>query len=235
MNPPEQPSECLRCWRAYCEDPSGPTLVALLKSTSSEVRTGLIVAMEQQFFRQPSWRAAQHLSMLHLDRFQPHVGTSDLVRALFFADAACKLGKDEPRARLAFARVHWERRVPAAVLHDVAIALDGAAGLNGLPEQALALFRAEAYELRALSRSYLRQPVAALEALGEAERLAGRLSLEALCALLICSWPDTPHVAEWAAERLAAHEERLATRPRAWLSQVYRARLVHLLSSRSAP
>jgi hypothetical protein len=37
------------------------------------------------------------------------------VKALYFADRACVLSDNEPRARLAMGRVNWERRLPLNV------------------------------------------------------------------------------------------------------------------------
>jgi len=114
---------CFEAWELYQRDPS-QGLPVLLRTVPVEGREGLLVALEDLFFSGQNWRVAQHLALLHLDRLKPYCERIDTVRANYFAERACGLSDHDPRAQLALARVHWERRLSWAVLHDISTTLE---------------------------------------------------------------------------------------------------------------
>jgi hypothetical protein len=114
------------------------------------------------------------------------------VKALYFADQACTLSKDDSRARLVMGRVNWERRLPLAVFYDVETARAGEARLQAeasppIVEKVLG----EALLLEGLARAYLRDVNRAHESLVQAGRHKA-LTGEAVIQLLIAAGADFP-------------------------------------------
>lgn len=184
-------------WFAYEAAPTGPKLGALLAVFPLPSRTTLVEAIEQLFFDRQDWRVAQHAAMLHLDRFEPHAEQPDLVKALCFAEYACSLSNDDPRARLAMGRVNWERRLALGVLFDVERVHAGEARLrletsDAIVEKVLG----EAFLLEGMARAYLRDIDRAHESLIQAER-RGSLTVAAVAQLLMAAEPDFPDVSIW--------------------------------------
>lgn len=166
------------------------------------MRAQLIDAVEILFFQRNDWRVAQHAALLHLDRFQPFTDQVDVVKALCFADHACRLSKDDPRARIAMGYVSWERRLPLGILHDVKVVRTGEARLRAeLDGRHVEMLLAEASLLEGLARAYLADVDGAHKALVEADQF-GRLTIEAVIQLFVAAGTEFPEASEWAANRL---------------------------------
>jgi hypothetical protein len=220
-------------WLSYAAAPSGSALAALIAMTPPESRVTLLEAVERLFFQRGEWRVALHAGLLHLDRFEPPAGHTDLVKALYFADQACTLSGNDPRARLAMGRVNWERRLPLAVYYDVETARAGEARLRAevggpVVEQILG----EAFLLEGLARAYLRDVNRAHESLIQAERRRS-LTVEAVVQLLNVAEPDFPAASMWAAAVLPPGLV-LNGRPGVLQQLAQRRRLVSLLRTREA-
>lgn len=224
--------ETLPAWSTYEAAPDGSALAGVLGATSSEARATLLIAMENLFYTTSSWRVAQHLALLHMDRFVPYAGRSDLVKAVYFAGRACALSADDPRARIAMARVNWERRLPLAVLYDVETALKGEATLRSeMAEPRVRLILREAHLLEGMARAYLLQTDAALVKLRQAESCSA-LTVEGAIQLLLAAEPESPHASVWAAERIPS-DARLGGRADAVLRQAHRRRILAVLVARA--
>lgn len=218
-------------WLAYSSSPTGSTLHAVLRATPIGGRRALTQAVEDLFFLQGNWRVAQHAALLHLDRFEPQTESLDLVKALCFAEKACELSANDPRARLLLARVSWERRLPLAVLHDVEQAHAGESRLLAeIDERLAAKVLGEAFLLEGLARAYLRDVRTAHEKLVVAgER--GCLTVEALIQLLLAAEAEFPEEALWAVSFLPEGTE-LRGRAGALHHRVERRQLLRLLQRR---
>jgi hypothetical protein len=242
--PPASPSEVVAVgravplettaeWTSYAAKPTGAGLAALVSLTPGDLRTTLVEAIERFFFSQHDWRPAQHAALLHLDRFEPPTGRSDLVKALYFADQACTLSKDDSRARLVMGRLNWERRLPLAVFYDVETARAGEARLLAETSQpVVAKVLGEAFLLEGLAHAYLRDVNKAYESLVHAGRY-GTLTVEAVIQLLVAAEPDFPEASMWAAALLPPNVV-LGGRPGFLQQHAHRRRLISLLQTRGA-
>lgn len=220
-------------WLSYAATPSGPGLGALIAGMPTERRANLVEGVEHLFFERNEWRIALHAALLHVDRFEPRTGDSDLVKALYFADQACTLSKNDSRARLVMARVNWERRLPLAVFYDVETARAGEARLQAETNQPIvAKVLGEAFLLEGLARAYLRDVNRAHESLVQAGRHEA-LTGEAVIQLLIAAEPDFPEASMWAASLLPP-DLVLGGRPGFLQQQAHRRRLISLLQTRGA-
>jgi hypothetical protein len=220
-------------WLSYVSGPSGPRLGALIAATPLQTRPGLLTEVERLFFERADWRVALHVALLHLDRFAPAVGERDLVKALYFADQACTLSKNDSRARLVMGRVNWERRLPLAVFYDVETARAGEARLEAEASRPVVVrILGEAFLLEGLARAYLRDVNRAHESLVQAGR-HGTLTGEAVIQLLIAAEPDFPEASMWAASLLPS-DLVLGGRPGVLQQRAHRRRLLSLLRTRGA-
>jgi hypothetical protein len=227
------PLEIMPEWSSYVATPSGPALGALIAVTPPESRATVVEGVEGLFFERGEWRIAQHAALLHLDRFEPPTGRSDLVKALYFADQACTLSKNDSRARLVMGRLNWERRLPLAVFYDVETARAGEARLQAETSQpVVAKVLGEAFLLEGLARAYLRDVNRAHESLIQAGR-HGTLTGEAVIQLLIAAEPDFPEASMWASSLLPP-DLVLGGRPGFLHKQAHRRRLISLLQTRGA-
>lgn len=229
----QQPLTSTAEWLAYAATPTGTGLAALIARTPLAQRGALVEAIETLFFERGDWRVAQHAAMLHLDRFEPRTEQPDLVKALCFADHACLISKDDPRARLMLAAVSWERRLPLAILHDVEVVRAGEARLRAeTSEPVVQKVLGEALLLEGLARAYLQDVAQAHECLIEAGR-RGALTGEAVIQLLISAEPDFPVASAWAASLLPS-EVVLGGRAEAVRLRSHRRRFLWLLHARGA-
>lgn len=218
-------------WASYEASPTGPGLAALIAATRPEGRAALVERVEDLFFERNEWRISLHAALLHLDRFEPLTGQADLVKALFFADQACTLSKNDSRARLVLGRVNWERRLPLAVFYDVETARAGEARLQAETSQPIvAKVLGEAFLLEGMARAYLCDVSRAHDSLVEAER-HGTLTVEAVIQLLLAAEPDFPEASIWAATLLPPGLI-LGGRPGALQQRAHRRRLLLLMSAR---
>lgn len=220
-------------WLAYTAAPTGAGLCALVAATRGQEREALVAAVEQLYFTRSDWRIALHAALLHIDRFQPYSGKTDLLKAWYFADCAASSSANDPRARLALARVHWARRLPLAVLYDVATARAGETRLRAeATERVVSAVLGEAFVLEGMARAYLGDVGRAHECLADAEQL-GALTVEAAVQLLLAAEPDFPEVSAWAACRLPP-DLTLGGRATAVYLRAQRRRLLWLLRNRGA-
>jgi hypothetical protein len=222
-----------REWLSYQASPTGRGLGALIAATPPESRAALVERVEDLFFERGDWRIAQHAALLHLDRFEPLTGRLDLVQALYFADQACTLSKDDLRARLVMGRLNWERRLPLAVFYDVETARAGEARLQAeISGPIVEKLLGEAFLLEGLARAYLRDVKRAHESLVQAG-LHGALTGEAVIQLLVAAEPDFPEASMWAVALLPTS---LVLGGRAGFLQqhAHRRRLISLLQTRGA-
>ncbi len=186
-------------WLAYAAAPSGPALGELVAATPGSDRTALLRSVEDFFFESENWRVAQHAALLHLDRFEPRTEHTDLVKAFYFADHACRGSDNDPRARIMMARVNWERRLPLAVFYDVATARAGETRLRSETNDRVArTVLAEAALLEGMARAYVQDVKRAHQCLVEAGE-HGSLTVEGLIQLLLAAGQDSPEVSMWVA------------------------------------
>jgi hypothetical protein len=228
---PREPLSATQCWQAYLKTPSGEHLGDLLKVVDG--RAGeLVELLECDFSRTSDWRTAQHLALCYAGRFQ-EVDGRDLVRAEYFAMRAVEISDGNVHARLALARVHWERRLPPAVHHDVDEAIlsverEGSLLSSSLRRRLLG----ECAMLRGLSFAYMRDVPRALAEFERAET-AGALTLEGVVQILLVNEPDHLVAGDWAAARLRRVEEQLGGKAASALLRVWRRKLVTALRARS--
>jgi len=218
-------------WLSYAAAPTALGLGRLVAGTRLQDRASLVHALESLFFERGDWRVAQHAALLHLDPFEPHTNQGDLVKALCFAEYACSVSKDDPRARLIMGRVSWERRLPLAVLHDVETARAGEARLRvELDDPRVKKVLAEAFLLEGLARAYLRDVKRAHESLIGAEGFGG-LTLEGAIQLLLAADRDFPEASMWAVSLIPSSVD-LGGRGGALQQYALRRRLIWLLRTR---
>jgi hypothetical protein len=232
---PGEPLANMASWKAYAGAPSGALLGGLLKAAD---RRGdeLLELLEHCFVVAGNWRVAQHLALLYVGRFSGF-DRRDVVRAFYYARRAVELSKGDPHARLALARVYWERRLHLAVFHEVDLAQTALELDNDLqPAQAQIRDRnkGECANPRGLAFAYLVNPVRALPELKRAQLLGG-LTIEAAQQLLLVAVPEHAEESEWAASLLTPLAEQLGGRVQAFLANVWRGRLVTLLCRRPRP
>jgi hypothetical protein len=219
------------CWQAYLKTPSGEHLGGLLKVV--EGRAGeLLELLECEFSRTSDWRTAQHLALCYAGRFQ-EVDGRDLVRAEYFAIRAVEISDGNAHARLALARIYWERRLPLAVHHEVDEAILSLEREGLLPSSSLRhRLLGECAMLRGLSFAYMRDVPRALAEFERAEA-AGALMLDGVVQILLVNEPDHLFAGDWAAARLRPVEEQLRGKAAGALLRVWRRKLVTALYVRS--
>jgi hypothetical protein len=217
-------------WLAYRLAPSGVLLAELLTSVDENHRFDLVESMENLFHETKNWRIAQHIALVLLDRFEPHTGRRDLVKAFYYANRACNLSEQDPRARATRASIIWDRRVAGGVLHDTERALaDLQQGGSSNSDQTV--LRIELLLLSAMAHAYLGDTTSAHTELVEAEALGG-VSLEALTQLMLSSG-EQPHHSYWAAIRLVPFVHFLGRRPEAVVTRQMRHGLLRVLRARA--
>src|SRR5262245_55373162 len=118
-------------WAAYVADPAGPLFNALcVRATpTGEGRVAEVIEAALPTLR--SWKAAQHLSLLHHR-------SRRLTEAWYFAQLGAEWSGDDVRALVALAQVLEERRLPSMVsplLGRIASALEALAPAARVPFQ----------------------------------------------------------------------------------------------------
>jgi len=213
-------------WAAYSAMPAAKQLNGLLAITERS-RALLVQAIAELFYEHENWRVAQHAALLHLD---PLSATPDLVKALCFADKACRLSLQDSRARLTMARLNWARRLPLAVLSDVTLVYAGETRLCAEIGRGADRFLGEAFVLEGMARAYLHDLTTAQARLTDAERL-GFLTVEGVVQLLVAAELHDPAIASWAAQRIPPNVE-LGGRAGGLHLRTQRRRFLELLARR---
>lgn len=218
-------------WTNYELAPSGASLLPLLSDVG--VRSTLIRAVEDLFHARREWRVALHAAMLHLNMFEPHAAERDLLKASWFCRRSSEISKNDPRVCVVRARIHWEQRLPLAVLFDIEQAREGAEALErevgaGTAGKVIG----QTFLLEGIAKAYLMDCASAQDALIVAER-AGVLEPEGPLRLLLAAEREHPIQSAWAAERIV-DEAALGPRPRAMLQRERRLALLRLLQARCA-
>jgi hypothetical protein len=215
-------------WKAYARKPCGELLAELLKAAADRPRE-LLELLEAEFSSGGDWRTAQHLALCYAGRFS--MTMRDLSRSGYFAARAFEVSNGDIRARLALARVYWERRLPLAVHHEVDAVLVGVEQEGRPPSDAMRRQGlGECAMLRGMSFAYMKDVARALAEFEKAE-MAGTLTLEGVVQLLLVNEPDHLAAGDWAAARLRGAEEGLGGRAAGALLRVWRRRLVTMLGA----